>query len=70
MYKITNDITHIEKSKYSTPATEMETRGSYDFKYYVEYTMMHLSILNFLELLENGKINHQNLYNFSNYMQV
>ena len=26
--------------------------------------MMHLSILNFLELLENGQVSHQNLYNF------
>ena len=43
----------------------MGTGGSYDFKYHVEYTtMMHLSILNFLELLENGKVSHQNLYNF------
>ena len=38
MYKISNDIIHVNKSKYLTPATETRTRGSHDFKYFVEHT--------------------------------
>ena len=33
MYKISNDIIHVNKSKYLTPATETRTRRSYGFKY-------------------------------------
>ena len=29
MYKISNDIIHVNKSKYLTPATETRTRRSY-----------------------------------------
>ena len=38
MYKILNDIIHVYKSKYLTPATETRTRGSHGFKYFVEHT--------------------------------
>ena len=37
MYKISNDIIHVNKSKYLTPATETRTRRSYGFKYFIEY---------------------------------
>ena len=37
MYKISNDIIHVIKSKYLTPATETRTRGSYGFKYFIEH---------------------------------
>ena len=38
MYKITNDIIHIDKSKYLLPPTETRTRRSHNFKYYLEQT--------------------------------
>ena len=38
VYKISNDIIHVNKSKYLTPATETRTRGSHGFKYFVEHT--------------------------------
>ena len=38
MYKISNDIIHVNKSKYLAPATETRTRGSPDLKYFVEHT--------------------------------
>ena len=38
MYKILNDIIHVNKSKYLTPATETRTRGSHGFKYFIEHT--------------------------------
>ena len=37
MYKISNDIIHVNKSKYLTPATETRTRRSYGFKYFIEH---------------------------------
>ena len=37
MYKISNDIIHVNKSKYLTPATESPTRRSYGFKYFIEH---------------------------------
>ena len=37
MYKISNDIIHVNKSKYLTPATESRTRRSYGFKYFIEH---------------------------------
>ena len=39
MYKISNDIIHVNKSKYLTPATETRTRGSYGFKYFNEHAI-------------------------------
>ena len=38
MYKISNDIIHVNKSKYFTPVTETRTRGSHGFKYFIEHT--------------------------------
>ena len=38
MYKISNDIIHVNKSKYLAPATETRTRGSHGFKYFIEHT--------------------------------
>ena len=38
MYKILNDIIHVNKSMYLTPTTETRTRGSHDFKYFIEHT--------------------------------
>ena len=38
MYKISNDIIHVSKSKNFTPATETRTRGSHGFKYFIEHT--------------------------------
>ena len=38
MYKISNDVIHVNKSKYLTPATETRTRGSHGFKYFIEHT--------------------------------
>ena len=35
-YKISNDIIHVNKSNYLTPATETRTRGSHGFKYFIE----------------------------------
>ena len=39
MYKISNNIIHVNKSKYLTPATETQTHGSHDhaFKYFLEH---------------------------------
>jgi hypothetical protein len=37
MYKITNDLISINKSKYLKLATETRTRGTHTFKYYVEH---------------------------------
>ena len=37
MYKISNDIIHVNKSKYLTPATETRTRRPYGFKYFIEH---------------------------------
>ena len=38
MYKISNDIIHVKKSKYLTPATATRTSGSHGFKYFIEHT--------------------------------
>ena len=38
MYKISNDIIYVNESKYLTPATKTQTRGSHGFKYFVEHT--------------------------------
>ena len=38
MYKISNDIIHVNNSKYLTPATETRTHGSPGFKYFFEHT--------------------------------
>ena len=38
MCRISNDIIHVNKSKYLTPATETRTRGSHGFKYFIEHT--------------------------------
>ena len=38
MYKISNDIIHVNKSKYLAPATETRTHGSHGFKYFIEDT--------------------------------
>ena len=38
MYKITNDIIHMNKSKYLIPPTETCTHRSHNFKYYIEQT--------------------------------
>ena len=38
MYKISNDIIHVSKSKFLTPATETRTHGSHGFKYFIEHT--------------------------------
>ena len=38
MHKISNDIIHVNKSKYFTPVTETRTRGSHGFKYFIEHT--------------------------------
>ena len=38
MYTISNDIIHVNESKYLTPATETRTRGSHGFKYFIEHT--------------------------------
>ena len=38
MYKITNNIIHMDKSKYLNPPTETRTRRSHNFKYYIEQT--------------------------------
>ena len=38
MYKITNDIVHIDESNYLLPPTETRTRRSHNFKYYLEQT--------------------------------
>ena len=37
MYKISDDIIHVNKSNYLTPATETRTRRSYGFKYFIEH---------------------------------
>ena len=50
MYKISNDIIHVNKSKYLTPATETRTCGSHDFKYLLNIqVMMYSNTLTFLE---------------------
>ena len=38
MYKISNEIIHVNKSKYLTPVTETRTRGSHGFKYFIAHT--------------------------------
>ena len=38
MYKISNDIIHVNKSNFLNPATETRTRGSHGFKYFIEHT--------------------------------
>ena len=38
MYKISNHIIHVNKTKYFTPVTETRTRGSHGFKYFIEQT--------------------------------
>ena len=42
MYKISNDIIYVNESKYLTPATKTQTRGSHGFKYFVEHTSTHV----------------------------
>lgn len=45
MYKISNDIVHVNKSKYLTLATEIRTRGSHGFKYFiVEHTSNEVTV--------------------------
>ena len=41
IYKISNDIIHVNKSKYLTPATETRTCGSYGFKNVIKHTAVY-----------------------------
>ena len=41
IYKISNDIIHVNKSKYLTPATETRTCGSHGFKNVIEHTAVY-----------------------------
>ena len=41
IYKISNDIIHVNKSKYLSPATETRTCGSHGFKNVIEHTAVY-----------------------------
>ena len=50
MYKISNDIIHVNKSKYLTPATETRTRGSHGLNILLNIQVtMYLNTPIFLE---------------------